>query len=229
MAKVDILFDGYARMTTSNDSKNQSVMVACGSCALVRSEKTTFLFDTLGPWEKDKLLDRLKFFSIHPTDIDYVICSHSHPDHIGNINLFTSPRVKMHIIGTSVYKNDQYELDYFEPLGCFDYDVSTGSNSQTTCTIYKYKHSILTRHVKVIPTPGHTMECISMLVQDSEKGTVGLTGDLFENEEDLNSENVWLSAGSQNPTIQRENRKMIYDSVDYILPGHGPMFKTKRK
>lgn len=38
--------------------------------------------------------------NIRPVDIDYVVCTHGHSDHIGNNNLFTSAE---HIVGFCVH------------------------------------------------------------------------------------------------------------------------------
>jgi glyoxylase-like metal-dependent hydrolase (beta-lactamase superfamily II) len=39
--------------------------------------------------------------NIEPAQIDYVVCTHSHADHIGNNNLFTNAE---HIVGRSVQR-----------------------------------------------------------------------------------------------------------------------------
>jgi glyoxylase-like metal-dependent hydrolase (beta-lactamase superfamily II) len=39
---------------------------------------------------------------VRPENINYVVCSHSHADHIGNNNLFLE--ADKHIIGTTVHK-----------------------------------------------------------------------------------------------------------------------------
>lgn len=55
-----------------------------------------------------------------------------------------------------------------------------------------------------------------------------MAGDLFENENDLNDDNIWISAGSDSEDLQRGNRQKILEIADYIVPGHGPMFKVKK-
>lgn len=52
-------------------------------------------------------------------------------------------------------------------------------------------------------------------------------GDLFEREEDLIDESLWMvSAYSEAPKIQEMNRNKILLLADYIIPGHGPMFRV---
>lgn len=53
-----------------------------------------------------------------------------------------------------------------------------------------------------------------------------LPGDIFEREEDIEHPEVWRSAGSMNPERQENSRSQIADLANYIVPGHGPMFKV---
>ena len=53
-----------------------------------------------------------------------------------------------------------------------------------------------------------------------------IVGDLFEKEEDLADPEIWKSAGSENPELQIKNRSKVLHEADYIVPGHGPMFKV---
>ena len=53
-------------------------------------------------------------------------------------------------------------------------------------------------------------------------------GDLFEKEEDLEKDSLWREA-SENPDLQLTNRNKILNIANYIVPGHGPMFKVKTK
>lgn len=56
-------------------------------------------------------------------------------------------------------------------------------------------------------------------------GTVFITGDLFEKEEDIKDSSIWMSAGSYNEQTQQNHRYLTSLKADYIIPGHGPMFK----
>jgi glyoxylase-like metal-dependent hydrolase (beta-lactamase superfamily II) len=80
--------------------------------------------------------------------------------------------------------------------------------------------------VQIISTPGHTLTDVSIIVK-TDKGSIGIVGDLFEKEDDVENESIWLNAGSEDPVSQRKNRKMIMEQVDWIIPGHGTMFSTK--
>ena len=54
-------------------------------------------------------------------------------------------------------------------------------------------------YVRVIATPGHTLDSVSLVVVTGtkEQGTVVIAGDNFEKEEDLQDPDLWKSAGSE--------------------------------
>ena len=115
-------------------------------------------------------------------------------------------KIKMHFVGDCVYNDDRFEFDLF-----------------------KEQVFQLNQNVQVRQTPGHTLSCVSLLIDNvPNKGKVAIVGDLFENETDLTDENVWIDAGSESVDQQRLNRKFILDNYDYVVPGHGPMFKVKK-
>lgn len=183
-----------------------STTTAIATCTLVRDKSVNVLVDTLGPWSREQLLSHLSSHGLKPSDIDFVVGTHGHPDHIGNLNLFTSCKTK-HIVGYSIYHKDTY----------FDHDWSSGLPFE------------LTSNIKVIPTPGHTLSCVSVIVNNvQDLGTVAVVGDLFECQSDLTDESIWLNVGSEDPEKQRANRSLVLSKADYIVPGHGEMFRVQK-
>ena len=210
-SKVIVLAEGY------NRPLNQQRTAADGSSTLLISSQSIVLVDTLGPWSSEKLLTLLQGHRIHPDQITHVVGTHGHPDHIGNLNLFTGKssastsadddtltRTPFHIVGHSVYQRDEY-LEH-------DFSVSP----------FPIDHRI-----RVESTTGHTLSCVSVVCENADRlGCVVVAGDLFEREQDLHDERIWLDVGSENPELQRENRIRILQTADYIVPGHGPMFRV---
>lgn len=114
-------------------------------------------------------------------------------------------KIKRHIVGNGVYIDDEYWFDLKNEDRVFQ----------------------ISPLIAVRETPGHTLSCVSVLVDNvANLGRVAVTGDLFEREEDLNDENIWIDAGSESVDEQRENRQFVLDNFDWIVPGHGPMFKV---
>ena len=56
--------------------------------------------------------------------------------------------------------------------------------------------------------------------------TTVVAGDLFEREEDLEDDSIWMEAGSENEELQRLNRSRILSMANVIVPGHGRPFKV---
>ena len=173
---------------------------ADGTSTLITGPKR-IIVDTGSPHDKDKIIKRLKDHGLVPSNIEYVICTHGHIDHVGNLNLFSNAKF---IVGYDIMDGDCYA----------EHDFKGGN-------IYKIDDNI-----EVIPTPGHTHADVSVLVRDvRDYGTVVVCGDLFEKE---NDENEWQSL-SECVKLQEENRARILQLADYVVPGHGAIFRTKQK
>ncbi|XP_014477717.1 PREDICTED: metallo-beta-lactamase domain-containing protein 1 [Dinoponera quadriceps] len=197
MYEVIVLFNGYSKKL------NETTMDANCTCTLIKGPKL-IIVDTMTAWDRDKLLSALMQHNIMPTDIDYVVCTHGHPDHTGNNNLFTNAE---HIVGLSVHRGTIFfEKNFMSE----DYKLCPG--------------------VKVVATPGHTAEDVTVLVEtmkDGEKICYAITGDLFEKEEDISSPHIWKALGA--PELldsQYMMRQFIINLADFIIPGHGPMFRV---
>lgn len=176
-------------------------MLANCTCTLIKGP-TNVIVDTMTAWDKIKILEALKRNDIKCDDINYAVGTHGHSDHLGNLNLFTNAK---HIVGFTVSQGDEFFIHPFE----------TGEP-------YKIDECL-----EVIPTPGHTSADVSVIVKTHNQGTVVIAGDLFEREEDIADPSLWkYVAGSENPDNQEIHRNKVLLLADYIVPGHGPMFKV---
>lgn len=81
-----------------------------------------------------------------------------------------------------------------------------------------------TKDIKIIKTPGHNYDCISLLVK-TKKGDVAIVGDLFWKE---NFPEPGDDPYASDREKLKENRKEILKIADYIIPGHGKMFKVEK-
>ncbi|CAH1406233.1 unnamed protein product [Nezara viridula] len=175
-------------------------MEANCTCTLIKG-KYNVIVDTMTPWDSELILKGLEKYGVQPNDIHFIVSTHGHSDHIGNNNLFLN---STHIVGHSISKKNLY----------FDDPFSEGN-----------PYYIDGDDLKIIATPGHTQTDVTVMVKTAD-GIVAVAGDLFEKKEDLENEFIWLSAGSECPVLQKYNRRMILQLADYIVPGHGEMFKV---
>lgn len=95
---VSVLKVGYCLPQTDGACR------AGGTITLITGPKTV-LVDTGGPWDRDFLLMSLKDRGLEPEDINLVVGTHGHSDHIGNLGLF--PTAVM-IVGYDISEGDTY-------------------------------------------------------------------------------------------------------------------------
>ncbi len=81
-------------------------------------------------------------------------------------------------------------------------------------------------NVTVTSMTGHDERSIGVLAHTKE-GVVAIVGDLFEYEYDWQTAKEWI-AFSKQPKEQIKNRAKIWELANYIIPGHGPMFKVDK-
>ncbi|XP_052864263.1 metallo-beta-lactamase domain-containing protein 1 [Anopheles cruzii] len=204
MNEIIVLNEGYSRY--EEEEKEPPEMLANCTCTLIKGRDCNVIVDTMTPWDGDLLLQRLKEHQLHPDDIDYVVSTHGHSDHLGNNNLFL--RAKRHIVGTNISHRNRYYVHDF-----------------------KNAPFRLTDDIEVQATPGHTLSCVTVLVAESntptgDVGRTAIVGDLFERRQDIDDERLWFEAGSEDPRAQRQHRARIAALADCIVPGHGEPFRV---
>jgi len=79
-----------------------------------------------------------------------------------------------------------------------------------------------TENIRILKTPGHSYDAITLFVK-TEDGIVAICGDVF-----------WKENGPENdpyasdPERLKESRKKILEMADWIVPGHGAMYKVNK-
>lgn len=177
---------------------------------LIKGEKT-LLVDTGFEAEADTTEDNLKKnneklqWLLHqegltPEDIDYIFFTHLHTDHTGNYNLF--PRAKFLM---SSHEYGWCRIPNSEPLNDTD-EIMEG--------------------VSVMYTPGHTRGHASVKVQLSD--TVVIAGDALVSLTYLLKGKFWhYNRDYYSDKASQESVRKILDTADYIIPGHGSVFKNE--
>ncbi len=95
---VSVLKVGYCLSQTDGTFR------ADGTITLITGPRT-ILVDTGGPWDRNFLLMTLKDRGLKPGDINLVVGTHGHSDHVGNLSLF--PTAVM-IVGYDISEGDLY-------------------------------------------------------------------------------------------------------------------------
>ncbi|CAH8646722.1 unnamed protein product [Heterobilharzia americana] len=190
----------FIRIGWTKRISNDHFSSAC-TISLLKGPKL-ILIDPGSPWDSLWLLSELQARGISPLDIDYLICTHGHIDHIGSLHIFPD---STRILGTT-----------FEVPG------------QNNCFSILRTPFEIDSSIHVIATPGHTQTDISIIIENIHPfGRVAIVGDLYECEQDINEPSLWQSS-SDNLNVQQKNRQFIFDTVDFIVPGHGSAFKVPK-
>lgn len=95
---VSVLKVGYCLQQTDGSFR------ADGTITLITGPRT-IVVDTGGPWDRDFLLLALKDRGLDAADVDIVVGTHGHSDHIGNLSLFSSALV---VVGQDVSQGDTF-------------------------------------------------------------------------------------------------------------------------
>lgn len=154
--------------------------------------------------DRELLLNSLRAENLSPENIDYVILTHTHLDHCLLAGIFENAKS---LDGDSIYSSD-------------------GS-------IIPHDGKIPGTEIEIIETPGHDQFHCSVLADSEEYGKVAIVGDVFwwrtgeaqqtDAEKLVNQRDPYVKDEKQ----LIESRKKILEIADYVIPGHGKMFKAK--
>jgi N-acyl homoserine lactone hydrolase len=162
------------------------------TCYLIKHQQGWVLWDTglpdslvgmpdgmksnAGVWTSKKtLISQLAELGLTPPDIRYLALSHSHPDHVGNLNLFPQ--------ATLVVQKAEY--DWVQPFG--------GPRFKPEQPVIKTEgdHDLFgDGSVVLISTPGHSPGHQCLLVRLPKTGAVLLTGDAVHTRANWDSHRV---------------------------------------
>ena len=92
--------------------------------------------------------------------------------------------------------------------------------------------SVLGSGIKIIETPGHVLEHLSLLV-NTDEGKVAVVGDTIwwlDDEKQIFKIDQKDHAAAKGMNMKEliKSRKKLIKMADYIIPGHGEMFKVKK-
>jgi glyoxylase-like metal-dependent hydrolase (beta-lactamase superfamily II) len=176
--------------------------MASSTCCLITSGNKKIITDP--GCNRRKLLEALSEERLTTDDIDYVFLSHCHPDHILLAGIF-----------------EKAKFVTFDTNLTYDGDL-----------MLEWDKNALGKDIEIIETPGHVLEHISLLINTS-RGKVATAGDTIwwrEGEEqilDINQKDHSQAKGMNIETLV-ESRKKLVEVADYIIPGHGKIFKVEK-
>ncbi len=87
--------------------------------------------------------------------------------------------------------------------------------------VWKEMKGKISEDIEIISTPGHSYDSITFLAR-TKNGTVAICGDVFWKKEFPEKDPF-----AQYEKLLLESRKRVLEISDWIIPGHGPMFKAR--
>lgn len=196
MTKVKVLIEGYAKQINNG-------WLASSTVTLIESNGKKIVIDP--GCNKTKLLNELSKNNLTPSDIDFVLLTHNHTDHVLLTAIFEKAKV---LNDTEIYDDD----NQIEHGG-----VIPGTD------------------LKIIGTPGHDQFHCAVVAEDENLGKVVVAGDVFwwrdDEEKKIDYESL---LNHPDPYVKNDqelltSRRKILDIANYVIPGHGKMFKVNSK
>jgi len=181
----------------------RGVEFASSTATLIQEKNINIIVDP--GMDKKAVLKALKHAKLSPERIHYVILTHYHLDHALLTAIFQAAQI-------------------FDDSNVYSWDGK----------IEEHKGKIPGTDIKLIKTPGHDPFHCSILVETQNLGQVVIAGDLFWWEDGAKQKTDKQSLMCHNDPYMKDqkaltaSRKKILAIADYIIPGHGKMFKIEK-
>ncbi len=201
---------------------------------LIRTDGRTVLVDTgLGPKPADapetpwgELMRDFEANGVRPADVDMVVMTHLHRDHVG-WNLL--PQANRFV---PTFPNARYWMSAKDWEACHEPEVQVARFPNAPSCVWPLaelgliefmqgEHTI-TRDLTAVPTPGHTPGHMSILITSQGERALVL-GDAAHNPVQLH-ETDWVSRADMDPDLTRQTRKALVERLEreqiLVAAGH---------
>lgn len=169
----------------------------CSSVTLLQSDGKNMLVDTGSRGKMPDIKKKLAENGLNPEDIHYVVLTHFHLDHAYNAPFFVNARV----IG-------------------WIHEWKTGS----TFRFADIEKMEFMKGVKIIRTPGHAEEHLSVIATRDDGKKVIMAGDAINKKYADTRE---IHAMCYDKELYKQSAEKILEMADIVIPGHGEMFKVQ--
>ena len=175
------------------------------------SEYDYILVDTGTGQSDSNLFSNIREIGIEPEDIDLIVNTHCHFDHVGGNDFFPNAKIAIHKVDAIALRDPDSELTVSSLFGSIvrkhDVDIELEEGDKIV-------------NFEVLNTPGHTKGGISLY-----DGEILISGDTIFSNGGVGRMDI---GGS--PIDMKESLIRLKElDVEYLLPGHGPWVKNGNK
>nr|WP_263315225.1 MBL fold metallo-hydrolase [Methanothermococcus thermolithotrophicus] len=159
---------------------NDRIKKASSSVTYIGTKKHNIIVDTSSKDNRELIIEELKKLGLKPADIDIVINTHSHHDHVGNNDLFNNAEFinysnienlkdyenqRLNKNSSSLRKPSVFESSRFcsPPLSPSEAKVSYKSEGFVQSWWFS---NPVGDEIEIIKTPGHTPDSISVIYKE---------------------------------------------------------------
>jgi endoribonuclease LACTB2 len=169
------------------------------------------LIDIGWPGTLPKFQRQFQRMDIKLTDIPYCLATHYHPDHAGLAQDLKNMGIKLIVLENQVAAIPTLKT-YMKPQNNY-VDIDPADNVLLTFDDSRAFLSRLGIQGEIIPTPGHSDDSVTLILDDGS----AFTGDL----------NPMMVSDDMNEMVNQSWVKICSFKVKQVYPGHGPVWKLE--
>lgn len=200
--RTELIFHGFP-------GKLASGYMGWSAVVLIETAGKKILFDTGGPGKRNDIRKRLLNLSIKPGDIDILVLSHFHEDHVYNFDYFTNAKILLHEKEAEWVLSDPDDF----PMPKFLYPVVEKTG----------RLELISKDVEIVPgvqtlhVPGHTPGCMALILRDEDMPTTVLAGDAVKNLAELAYGKVAMTWDDE---ASARSIRTVREIAKVVVPGH---------
>jgi N-acyl homoserine lactone hydrolase len=207
MPDIDLILEGWS---VNLDQGNAAF---CG-VTLIRGATRNILVDVAHVGRRSLLVENLAKAGLTPDDINTVVLTHSHWDHVLNADVFKKAEFLLHP-NEIEYAKAPHPKDWATP----EYTWSILER----CNIREVREGdLVDEGIRVIATPGHTRGSISLVVEQPD-GSIAVCGDALPNAATALAGCPYLIFWDEEDA--KTSARKILDSAEVLYPGHDRPFR----
>lgn len=205
---ISVLFQGYP-------GRFEQGYLAWPTVVYVQHAGVKILVDTGFSTQKSHLPDILREHGTTPADIDIVVLTHLHFDHVSNFDIFPKARFMVHQAEVEHVCHGHIDWAYHR----YHYDLIKGTGRMEIVTAdTEIAPDIYTLHVA-----GHTPGCMALVLRAAGQPVTVVAGDAVKNISELATCTVPMVT---DPAAASASIRTIRAMADIVIPGHDRVLRV---